>query len=58
MNILVFSEAAWNDENSFGNTVSNFFTEMFGNKIPFLIFMPERKCQIIKCLFPIAISLP
>lgn len=25
MNILVFSEAAWDDKNSFGNTVSNFF---------------------------------
>lgn len=25
MNILIFNEASWNDENSFGNTVSNFF---------------------------------
>lgn len=25
MNILVFNEAAWDDKNSFGNTVSNFF---------------------------------
>lgn len=25
MNIFVFSEAAWDDKNSFGNTVSNFF---------------------------------
>lgn len=25
MNILIFSEAAWDDKNSFGNTVSNFF---------------------------------
>lgn len=26
MNVLVFSEASWDDKNSFGNTVSNFFS--------------------------------
>ena len=48
MNILIFSEAAWDDTNSFGNTVSNFFNGDTWNKDCFSNFyarnqMPNNK---------------
>lgn len=48
MNILIFSEAAWDDTNSFGNTVSNFFCGDTWNKDCFSNFyarnqMPNNK---------------
>lgn len=38
MNILVFSEAAWDDKNSFGNTVSNIFCGNVWQKDHFINF--------------------
>ena len=54
MNILVFSEAAWNDENSFGNTVSNFFYGNVWKQDSFSNFyarkkMPNNKVTVSYC---------
>ena len=54
MNILVFSEAAWNDENSFGNTVSNFFYGNVWKQDSFSNFyarkkMPNNKVSVSYC---------
>lgn len=51
MNIFVFSEAAWDDKNSFGNTVSNFLCGNVWKKDRFCNFyvrkqMPDNKLHI------------
>lgn len=51
MNILIFSEAAWDDTNSFGNTVSNFFCGSIWKEDSFSNFyirnqMPNNKCNV------------
>lgn len=51
MNILVFSEAAWDDKNSFGNTVSNFLCGKVWENDNFCNFyarkqMPDNKNNI------------
>lgn len=51
MNILVFSEAAWDDKNSFGNTVSNFFCGDIWKEDSFLNFyarnqIPDNKMNV------------
>ena len=43
MNILVFSEAAWDDKNSFGNTVSNLFCGKVWNQDGFSDFYARKK---------------
>lgn len=52
MNILVFSEAAWDDKNSFGNTVSNIFSGNVWQKDNFINFyarkqMPDNNLNIL-----------
>ena len=51
MNILIFSEAAWDDKNSFGNTVSNFFCGTIWKNDAFFNFyvrnqMPDNKANV------------
>lgn len=51
MNILVFSEAAWDNKNSFGNTVSNFFEGQIWDDVNFSNFycrnqMPDNNINI------------
>lgn len=51
MNILVFNEAAWDDQNSFGNTVSNFFCGNAWKGVNFSNFyarnqMPNNKLDV------------
>lgn len=51
MNIFVFSEAAWDDKNSFGNTVSNFLCGDVWKKEHFCNFyvrkqMPDNKLHV------------
>lgn len=51
MNILIFSEAAWDDRNSFGNTVSNFFCGKVWERDHFCNFYvrkqaPENKADV------------
>ncbi len=51
MNILVFSEAAWDNKNSFGNTVSNFFEGTCWKQDFFSNFycrnqMPDNSCKV------------
>lgn len=51
MNILVFNEAAWDDKNSFGNTVSNFFCGDVWKNDRFCNFyarkqMPDNKKEV------------
>lgn len=43
MNILVFSEAAWDDKNSFGNTISNFFCGNIWKQDSFSNFYARKK---------------
>ena len=43
MNIFVFSEAAWDDKNSFGNTVSNFLCGEAWRKDNFCNFYSRKK---------------
>ena len=51
MNILIFSEAAWDDKNSFGNTVSNLFCGTIWKNDTFLNFyardqIPENNANV------------
>lgn len=51
MNILIFSEVAWDDTNSFGNTTSNFFCGDVWKKENFANFytrsqMPNNGCKV------------
>lgn len=51
MNILIFSEAAWDDKNSFGNTVSNFFCGDIWENDKFLNYyarnqIPDNKANV------------
>lgn len=51
MNILIFSEAAWDDKNSFGNTVSNFFCGTIWKNDAFFNFyvrnqLPDNKANV------------
>ena len=51
MNILVVGEASWNDKNSFGNTVSNFFCGEEWKSDRFSCFyarkqLPDNKAQV------------
>lgn len=43
MNILIFDEASWDDKNSFGNTVSNFFCGKAWNDDNFCNFYARKK---------------
>ena len=43
MNILFFSQAAWDDKNSFGNTVSNIFGGDVWNKDNFVSFYTRKQ---------------
>ena len=43
MNILIFDEASWDDRNSFGNTVSNFFCGKAWNDDNFCNFYARKK---------------
>lgn len=52
MNILVFSEAAWDDKNSFGNTVSNIFCGNVWQKDHFINFyarmqIPDNNLNVV-----------
>ena len=52
MNILIFNEAAWNDKNSFGNTVSNLFCGKEWNSDNFSSFyvrkqLPDNKANVM-----------
>lgn len=52
MNILVFNEAAWDDKNSFGNTISNFFCGNTWKSDSFYNFyvrnqMPDNKVNVV-----------
>ena len=58
MNILIFDEASWDDRNSFGNTVSNFFLGKHGMTIIFATFMQEKRNLTTRRMLVITTYLP